>query len=209
MSAFDLFQLLIDLAFVGLLLLLILGRGWRRGPAGAESAAEQETYREMISTLTMLIKEMKQAGAEMQEQLGAKQVEVSRAIAAADERLRHLEGAVNAPLELVAPPRASATQAARTPSPAPIVREVVEEARMVPSVAAAPPASPEVPRPASSPEPAVERTLDDDDRDRAEKYRQVMEFAEKGWSSLDIARFLQVPRGEVDLLMRTKIRGKE
>jgi hypothetical protein len=56
-------------------------------------------------------------------------------------------------------------------------------------------------------EPAVERTLEDDERDRSEKYRQVLEFAEKGWTAIDIARFLQVPRGEVDLLMRTKIRG--
>jgi len=222
-------QVIFDVALLFLILLLFLGRGWRRGGAGTAATEDMEAYREMVSTLTVLIREMKQSAAELQERLDLKGVELGRAIAAADERLKRLESLPEVSLDRMAPPAARSAPvepamglagriaaaglpiraprlapAAEVPAPAAVPAEVETDAE--PVLEALPADSgirPAIPPPDSG----VERTLEDDERDRAEKYRQVLEFAEKGWSSIDIARFLQVPRGEVDLLMRTKVRG--
>ena len=198
MSAMGVVQIFVDVAFLFLILLLLLGRGWKRGGANT-TAEEQEAYRDMISTLTVLIKEMKHSAGDMQDRLGAKQVELSQAISAADERIRKLTGMPEVRLDRMAPPL-PILPAASLPVRMPPVSET-------PSVSAAPEAFER--RIAPDPTPiGQERTLEEDERDRAEKYRQVLEFAEKGWSGMDIARFLQVPKGEVDLLMRTKVRKK-
>jgi hypothetical protein len=45
---------------------------------------------------------------------------------------------------------------------------------------------------------------DMDDDERREKYRQALDLARKGWSVLEIARHTRLPRGEIELLVRTK-----
>ena len=197
MSAMGYVQIFVDIGFLFLILLLLLGRGWKRGGANT-TAEEQEAYRDMISTLTVLIREMKQSAGEMQERLGAKQVELSQAISAADERIRKLTGMPEVRLDRMAPPSPISPMDALPVRMPPVSRPPV-----------APSAGPEAFERRIAPDSTPlgqERTLDEDERDRAEKYRQVLEFADKGWNAMDIARFLQVPKGEVDLLMRTKIR---
>lgn len=216
MSALVAVQIFADIAFLFLILLLLLGRGWKRGGANT-TAEEQEAYRDMISTLTVLIKEMKQSAGEMQERLGAKQVELSQAISAADERIRKLTGMPEVRLDRMASP----TFRPGAGGLSPLSQAESLPVRMPPVSAPDPEASSSAPvRGETSPIPpsferriapdstpiGQERTLEEDERDRAEKYRQVLEFADKGWSAMDIARFLQVPKGEVDLLMRTKVR---
>ena len=228
MSALAMVQLMVDVAFVFVLLLLLLGRGWRRGTAGSGSSEDMEAYREMVSTLTVLIKEMKQSAADMQEKLDSRQVEISRAVAAADERLRALGSPPDIQLDRMAPsPRSGAGLAERIASSSPSaefrIQQSTADSEPVPAPASG--AGPVIPADpaavqdgaagwtasstASLPEGPLqgERTLEEEERERAEKYRQVLEFAEKGWTAVDIARFLQVPRGEVDLLMRTKVRS--
>jgi len=198
MSALGLVQIFVDVAFLFLILLLLLGRGWKRGGANT-SAEEQEAYRDMISTLTVLIKEMKHSAGEMQERLGAKQVELSQAISSADERIRKLTGMPEVRLDRMAPPAPLQSSMEQLPVRMPPVAPVSQSPDAVTEAFArriAPDSTPV----------GQERTLEEDERDRSEKYRQVLEFAEKGWNGMDIARFLQVPKGEVDLLMRTKIR---
>ena len=80
MGAFGYFQLLVDVAFCFLILLLLVGRSWRRGTG---ASADQETYREMISTLSALIREMKEGAAEMDRQLESRHAEVAQAVASA------------------------------------------------------------------------------------------------------------------------------
>jgi hypothetical protein len=202
MSALGVVQMFVDIAFLFLILLLLLGRGWKRGGANT-TAEEQEAYRDMISTLTVLIKEMKQSAGEMQDRLGAKQVELSQAISAADERIRKLTGMPEVRLDRMAPPSPLSPVESL-----PVRMPPVSEAQIPRGESGPVPVSPDSARriaPDSTPI-GQERTLEEDERDRAEKYRQVLEFADKGWSGMDIARFLQVPKGEVDLLMRTKVR---
>jgi hypothetical protein len=179
MGAFDYFQLLVDVLFCFLILLLLVGRSWRRGTG---ASADQETYREMISTLSALIREMKEGAAEMDRQLESRHAEVAQAVAAADVRLQQLEAAMlkAAPLEAGAPS---------------------------PSRPAAPPEGPaarrEGARAGALPAPATEVGEMDDD-ERREKYRQALDFARKGWDVAEIARHTRLPRGEVELLIRTK-----
>jgi len=205
MSALGLVQIFVDIAFLFLILLLLLGRGWKRGGTNT-TAEEQEAYRDMISTLTVLIKEMKQSAGDMQERLGAKQVELSQAISSADERIRRLTSMPEVRLDRMAPPSALGRGEV---SPQPSGESL--PVRMPPVLESTAPASvsPDTFERRIAPDSTPigqERTLEEDERDRSEKYRQVLEFADKGWSGMDIARFLQVPKGEVDLLMRTKIR---
>jgi len=201
MTALGVVQIFVDIAFLFLILLLLLGRSWKRGGANT-TAEEQEAYRDMISTLTVLIKEMKHSAGEMQERLGAKQVELSQAISAADERLRKLTGMPEVRLDRMSPP-SPISPVESLPVRMPPVSLSAQRGETSPD--AAPPSFERRIAPDSTPI-GEERTLEEDERDRAEKYRQVLEFADKGWSGMDIARFLQVPKGEVDLLMRTKVR---
>ncbi len=221
MSVFDYFQLFVDLVFLFLILVFLLGRGWKRG-GGVEN---QEAYREMVATLASLIREMKEESGEMQENLSRRQVEVQQAISVADDCIRRLKGLVVDGDSLAdgrtgfAAPVGELRPAA---APSPSVGAGIE-ARIA---AAGPPLS----GPASDPSLLADqasavrlddrnsqegqvravdapvptpRTANDDDA-RREKYRQVLDFAQKGWNSLDIARFTELPRGEVELLMRTK-----
>ncbi len=179
MSAFDYFQLLVNLVFLFLILLLLVGRGWRGSAAGSD---EQESYREMMSTLSVLIKEMKETSADLQERLSEKQLEVQRAIAASDERIEKLkEMTEKAPL---------------TPPPSPFTPLPPEggEGRVRGENEA-------------SPQPTSVAGNADSSEARQEKYRQVLDFSQKGFSALDIAKLIKLPRGEVELLIRTK--GKQ
>jgi len=193
-TTFEFFQIVIDIAFLFLILLLIAGRVWRKGSAGNQNQnQEQESYREMISTLSVLIKEMKETSADLQERIGEKQVEVASTLAAIEERMEKLKSAV--PPE-AKPPRTSPEPARR------MVRDIP------PAAGAEREAAGGGRRPAPGRELGMteeERKRAEEDSERKEKYKQIMELAEKGWTALDIARFTQVPRGEVELLMRTKV----
>jgi len=46
-----------------------------------------------------------------------------------------------------------------------------------------------------------------DDDERRDRYRQALDFARKGWSVVEIAKHTRLPRGEVELLIRTKGQG--
>jgi len=184
MTAFGYFQLLVDVAFCFLILLLLVGRSWRRG-SGAST--DQEAYREMISTLSALIREMKEGAAEMERRLETRRAEIEQAVAAADVRLEHLEAAmvkagpaaVQAAASIVIPP-------ARASAPA----TTVKPTQVQPAPEVAPAGAGEMP--------------DMDDDERREKYRQALDLARKGWSVLEIARHTRLPRGEIELLVRTK-----
>lgn len=195
MTTFEFFQIVIDIVFLFLILLLVVGRTWKKGQGGSQAQAqERESYREMIETLSVLIKEMKETSADLQERIGEKQLEAARTLAAIEERMEKLRSAV--------PPEAPA---AKSP------RRIPEPARRV-SREIPPAARPERTADGISPRETrmteEERKRAEEETERKEKYKQVMELAEKGWSALDIARFTQVPVGEVDLLMRTKVPRK-
>lgn len=178
MTALGFVQLLIDLVFLFLILLLFVGRVWKRGKAGGE---EQESYREMISSLTMLIREMKETAAEVEERGARRQLELQRAVGAADDRLEALKAAVNA-----APDRHEPVAAGSAP-----VR---------------PPAPPAAGLSGVSGEPRPRGTdpAPGDEDERREKYRMALDFARKGWNVLEIARHTQLPRGEVELLIKAR-----
>lgn len=173
-------QLLIDVLFLFLILVLLLARGWRRGPSGVPGSEEQESYRGMVATLSEMIRAMKETTADMQERLSEKQAEIQHTVAAAEDRLTRLKEELKA---AEARPR----RPVQSPSSAP---------------AEAPPGA----APAESPDPGPEpqEGKANKEEERRAKYRQALEFMEKGWSALDIARFTQLPRGEVEFLMRTK-----
>lgn len=164
MSGFAAVQLLVDVVLLFLILVLLAGRPWRRGRGAPEG--EQEAYRDMVTTLSQLIAQMKDELGVLQDRLDAKQAEVRGLLAAVDERLERLRAAPAVP---VAPPSAP----------------------IAPPIATTAPVRP------ADPEP-------DDAEDRRERYRQALEFSEKGWNALDIARATRLPRGEVELLIRTK-----
>jgi len=179
MSPLGFVQLLVDIVFLFLIMLLFVGRVWKRGKAGGE---EQESYREMISSLTMLIREMKETAAEMEERGARRQLELQRAVGAADDRLEALSAAVTA-APVGRDPSASVAAPVRSSSPLP------------------------APAPAGAPAEARPRGTDPaagDEDERREKYRMALDFARKGWNTLEIARHTQLPRGEVELLIKTR-----
>lgn len=201
MSAFDYFQLLVNLVFLFLILVMLIGRGWKRG---AIDRGEQESYREMVSTLSALIQEMKDTSAEMQDRLGEKQLEIQRAMAAAEERIERLNTLVSA----------ASTPAPQPAEPAPVQLAKSVQASFEPSPGRPEPRSP-VPQQAAphAGEAANDREAEpltpaarseEDGGKRKDKYRQALDLAQKGWGALDIARVTQLPRGEVELLMRTR-----
>ena len=179
MSAFELFQLVVDLAFLFLLLLLLVGRSWRKGPAAVE---EQRAYAEMVSGLSTLIREMKETSATLEERITEKQVELRQSIAAAEEQVQRMKEA-SAGLSL--PAAAPAVTVPRPPG---------HEDESRGGRRAAVPAG-------RAPAPA------DDEEDRRTRYRQAVDYAAKGWSAAEIARVTRLPRGEVDLLIRTRGRS--
>jgi hypothetical protein len=181
MSAFELFQLLVDLAFLFLILLLLVGRSWRKGPAAAE---ERQAYAEMVSGLSTLIREMKETSATLEERITEKQVELRQSIAAAEEQVQRLKE-TSAGLSMP-------TAVPGVPAPRAPVRE--EESRGG-RRAAAPAAYTAAP------------ALEDDEEDRRARYRQAVDYAAKGWSAAEISRVTRLPRGEIDLLIRTRGRS--
>jgi hypothetical protein len=88
MTAFNWFQILADLFFLFLILLLLASRVWKRG-AGNET--DHESYREMIATLSDLIREMKEVSQGLEDRIAEKQAEVTGAVAAADARIERLK----------------------------------------------------------------------------------------------------------------------
>jgi TolA-binding protein len=162
----------------------------------------------MISTLSALIREMKEGATEMDQRLEARRAEVEQAVAAADVRLQQIEAALlkSGPVSPTASPGtavpktgakgASRRSASALPKSAAIKGD--EEAR-----AAAAPA----PSGAPAPTAATDEGPDMDDDERREKYRQALDFARKGWSVAEIARHTRLPRGEIELLLRTKGSG--
>ena len=166
--AFTFIQLLIDVVLVAGLLLVLLGRGWRRGKPDPAGSAES---REFLESLNLLIREMKETADGLERQLDAKRSELDRAIALAEDRLEKLEGA-----GMRAGPAAPATTSRTVPTRRP-----------------------------AAPEPAPESASEDiDDDARADRYRQVVDFARKGWDAAEIAKHTRLPRGEVDLLLKTR-----
>ena len=157
MTTFEFFQIFIDIVFLFLILLLVAGRAWKKGAAGTREN-EQESYREMISTLSVLIKEMKETSADLQERIGEKQVEVARTLAAIEDRMERLKNAV--PSESV-----QAKPVRKGPEPA---RKVVREA---PSAARAETGAREEQM------TEEERKRAEEEKERKEKYRQVMDLA--------------------------------
>jgi hypothetical protein len=182
MSALGFVQLLVDVAFLFMILLLFVGRVWKRGKAANE---EHESYREMISSLTMLIREMKETAADLEERGARKQLELQRAVGAADERLEALHAAVSAPLPVGIPPAAAGRTA--EPPAAPVSAAGSGAAAVPPPIRR------------GGTEPAA-----DDEDERREKYRMALDFARKGWNILEIARHTRLPRGEVELLIKTR-----
>src|SRR5678809_401916 len=63
MGALGFVQLVVDVLFLFLLMVLMVGRVWKRGAAATE---EHASYREMIASLTALIREMKETAAELE-----------------------------------------------------------------------------------------------------------------------------------------------
>ena len=196
MSAFDYFQLFFNFILLFLILVMLIGRGWKRG---AIDRGEQESYREMVTTLSALIQEMKDASADMQDRVGEKQLEVQRALAAAEERIERLNALV----------AAASTPAPQPAQPAQRVRDSFEPSP------GSPEPRPPVPEQAAphagearndrEAEPLIPAARSEEDGGkRKDKYQQALDLAQKGWGALDIARVTQLPRGEVDLLMRTK-----
>ncbi|MEK7475461.1 MAG: hypothetical protein AAB152_07465 [Candidatus Coatesbacteria bacterium] len=183
MGAFGYFQLLVDVAFCFLILLLLVGRSWRRGTG---ASADQETYREMISTLSALIREMKEGAAEMDRQLESRHAEVAQAVASADIRLQQLEAA----MLKAAPLDAGGPAAVRIPADDASHRAVRPGGSR--------------PGPQPAPPPPADESGEMDDDERREKYRQALDFARKGWDVGEIVRHTRLPRGEVELLVRTK-----
>jgi hypothetical protein len=176
MGALGFVQLIVDVLFLFLLMVLLVGRVWRRGAAANE---EHASYREMIASLTALIREMKETAAELEEISARKQLELQRAVGAADDRLELLRAAVSAPpAALEPPPPGGGRRAAEPGAPAPAAR-------------------------ATGPQRGAEPLPDDED-ERREKYRVALDFARKGWSTLEIARHTQLPRGEIELLIKTR-----
>ncbi len=173
-------QLFVDVLFLFLILVLLLARGWRRGPSGVPGSEEQESYRGMVATLSEMIRTMKETTAEMQERLSEKQAEIQHTVTAAEDRLARLKEELKA---AEVRPRRSVQTASSGPAE--------------PAVGIAPAESPEQ-------GPASQDGKTNKEEERRAKYRQALEFMEKGWSALDIARFTQLPRGEVEFLMRTK-----
>jgi hypothetical protein len=205
MSPFDWFQLVVDVVFLFLILVFLLGRGWRRGAA----AEERESYREMVTRLSSLIGEMKDTSADLQERIGEKQLEVQQAISVADDRIRRMKDLAAAPGPRPAP--APGSTSVSGPPPAPFsARPAPPQSPAAPpdeGLAESDPVAARAEASAAEPAPAPAPRDGMDDEDRREKYRQALDFAQKGWNALDIARFTQLPRGEVELLMRTK--GKQ
>jgi hypothetical protein len=196
-------QLLADFFFLFMILVLLIGRSWRRGSAGGAGGEEQESYRAMVATLSEIIKAVKEATADMQDRMAEKQAEIQSSLVAADERLRRIKEendrtesnlrrgpAVPVPAIPERPQDHSFPQ-----SP----RQALAEPK-VPSIHAAKSAA----RDRSPIEEAPREGEASKEEERRAKYQQALEFMEKGWSALDIARFTQLPRGEVELLMRTK-----
>ena len=175
--AFTFIQLLVDVFLVAGLLLVLLGRGWRRG--AATSDPDPAASREFITSLTELIREMKETAAGLEDRLDGRRGEVERAIALADDRLAKLEAAGM---------RAG-----------PAVMPATARTSVVPSRPVA--------APAATIEPGADAADGLDDDARADRYRQVVDFARKGWDAAEIARHTRLPRGEVDLLLKT--RGRE
>jgi hypothetical protein len=178
-GAFDLFQLLVDLAFLFLILLLLVGRSWRKGNAATE---ERKAYAEMVSGLSSLIREMKETSATLEERITEKQVEIRQSIAAAEDQIQRLREAA-AGVSAVPPPAAP---------PAPRAASRAEEHHGGRRTAPAP-------RPA---EPKA-----GEEEDRRELYRQAVDYAAKGWSADEIARVTRLPRGEIELVIRTRGRS--
>lgn len=179
--AFTFIQLLVDVILVAGLLLVLLGRGWRRGAAASADPGES---REFLASLTALIREMQDTADRLEQRLDAKRGEVERAIALADDRIGKLDAAAM---------RAGPGGAAGGTGEAP---------------ASEPAASRPAPRRAAAPEPEAGGAGDElDDDARADRYRQVVDFARKGWDAAEIAKQTRLPRGEVDLLLKT--RGRE
>lgn len=175
--AFTFIQLLVDVILVAGLLLVLLGRGWR---PRAREAGDPAESREFLETLQALIREMQETADRLERRLDAKRGEVEGAIALADDRLEKLEGAG---MRAGPAPVAAARPAIASPAPR----------------RAAPVAE-------SEPGDAPDRDDLDDDA-RADRYRQVVDFARKGWDAAEIAKHTRLPRGEVDLLLKT--RGRE
>jgi hypothetical protein len=175
--AFTIIQLLVDVVLFAGLAIVLLGRGWRRR---RETAEEPAGGREFLASLTALVEEMKAQADRLEARLEAKRREVDRATALADDRLARIEAAA-----LRAGPESAA-------GAVPI--------RPVPVRSAEPPSR----RPAPAVDHGGSEALDDDAR--AERYRQAVDFARKGWDADEIARQTRLPRGEVDLLLKT--RGK-
>ena len=237
MTAFDWFQIVADLGFLFLILLLLVSRAWKRG-AGNE--ADQESYREMIETLSALIREMKEASRNLEERIAEKQGEVTGAITAADSRIERLKDLL-AEMEGVVSSRGPDSE---SPQKVPLANREETTAKRVPDIGMR---IRDTEHPGSRLDTAVEevsekparkgrrRSMDarsegdrgsapaepggvgdhasaagatpdepEDEDERREKYRQALDFARKGWDILDIARFTGLPRGEVDLLVRTK-----
>ena len=184
MSVLGFAQLALDLVFCVLILLLLVARSWRRG-----SPAEAESYREMTTTLAVLIREMKETAAELDGRLTERRAEVQRALAAADDRLALLRAAASG--ELPGGPSAAMVSGPR-PLPTPAFPPVTR------------PGPAMEPVPAAAERPGDGRDVAMSEDDRREKYRQALDFARKGWSILEIARFTHLPSGEVELLVKTK-----
>ena len=176
MGALGFVQLVVDVLFLFLLMVLMVGRVWKRGAAATE---EHASYREMISSLTALIREMKETAAELEELSARKQLELQRAVGAADDRLDQLRASVAA--APVGEPGATRPAAGRAEAPP---RAGAERTGL--------------------PRPAGHEPQADDEDERREKYRVALDFARKGWSALEIARHTQLPRGEVELLIKTR-----
>lgn len=198
MGAFGWFQLLVDVAFCFLIMLLLVGRSWRRGGAGS---ADQEAYREMISTLSALIREMKDGAAEMDKRLEARRAEMEETLAVADARVRQIEAALVKAGPAASEPVPAGSATPRTPQAA--AGAAAAPAARRPGADPAPSAAPSSSRRRADSEPVA----DMDDDERREKYRQALDFARKGWDAAEIARHTKLPRGEVELLIRTKGAG--
>ncbi len=221
MSALGWVQLLCNALFLFLILLLFLGRGWKRGSTMSASAEEQDSYRSMVSALSELIRGLKETSSEIQDRLMEKEAELNGVISAADERVRALKelesrsmparrmpvARSDHPADDVFAPIPSPSEGAElslaSPQAKPPVRPM--PATTQPGVArrGERPGEPARPAPAH-PQPGTGETGASSEEERRTKYRQVLEFMEKGWGVLDIARFTGLPRGEVELLMRTK-----
>lgn len=197
MSLLGWIQLLADFFFLFMILVLLVGRSWRRGAAGRPGDEEQESYRAMVSTLSEIIKTVKDTVGEAQDRMTEKQAEIQASLAAADERLRRLK-------EENDRAQAGVGRGPAVPErPVPAQPPLQEQPRFNEQPAPVSQTAAEAPKRGVDSEASGEAREGKEEERRA-KYQQALEFMEKGWSALDIARFTHLPRGEVELLMRTK-----